>query len=182
MMRTSHRVRRTALLHPFQLPVCVCLFVVAIVFTIFPEALEHSPVSFETRGVLHHIWHYALLFGALLVLIGLFLPTPAADIGPLRVKFRSRVEVINAAVRKLPWRPNPLNVEFAGLVLLALCIALNLVALVVNEFQNVESVSRQDSIGGLGLALRLGVLLGFCIRIWINRAQPTVDLPVRPDA
>lgn len=171
-MKAVRCVRRTALLHPFQLPVVVSLLTVAIVFTVSPRLLEHSPVSFETRGVIHHAWHYGLLFGALLALIGLFMTRPVRHIG------RGRFKV------KLPFgvRLEPLGVEFAGLVLLALAVALNLVALTANEFGNVESVGRGDAMSGLGAALRFGVLAGLCIRIWINRAQPTVDLPVRPDA
>ena len=41
------------------------------IFTLFPETLEHSPVGFEKRGVVHHFWHGTLLIGALALLIGL---------------------------------------------------------------------------------------------------------------
>lgn len=34
-------------------------------FTISPELLEHSPVGFETRGILHHVFHYLILIGGL---------------------------------------------------------------------------------------------------------------------
>lgn len=53
-----------------------CLGVVFVtlgtVFTVFPQALEHSPVSFETRGPIHHIWHYAVLMGGLALTLGLW--------------------------------------------------------------------------------------------------------------
>ncbi len=61
---------RAALLRQSPLPILVTLLAVAIVFTLSPEALSHSPVSFETRGIIHHVWHYTLLGGTLLGLIG----------------------------------------------------------------------------------------------------------------
>ncbi len=59
-------------LAPFQLPLILALGVVSIVFTIWPDALQHTAISFETRGVLHHIWHYSLLFGSVLTVVGMF--------------------------------------------------------------------------------------------------------------
>ncbi len=59
------------LLYPLQFPLVLALFLVSAVFTAWPEALEHSPISFETRGFVHHIWHYTLLVGAALVLVGM---------------------------------------------------------------------------------------------------------------
>ncbi len=61
---------RAALLRQSPLPILVTLLAVSIVFTLSPEALSHSPVSFETRGIIHHVWHYTLLGGTLLGLIG----------------------------------------------------------------------------------------------------------------
>ncbi len=61
---------RAALLRQSPLPILVTLLAVSIVFTLSPEALSHSPVSFETRGIIHHVWHYTLLGGTLLGLLG----------------------------------------------------------------------------------------------------------------
>ncbi len=63
-------------LMPFQLPLMLAIFMVSVVFTIWPDALQHSPISFEKQGLVHHIWHYSLMLGALLVLIGLFWTSP----------------------------------------------------------------------------------------------------------
>ncbi len=60
------------LLHPFQLPAVVSLFVLSVTFTIWPELLDHAAVSFEVRGPVHHIWHYSLLGGAIVTLLGMF--------------------------------------------------------------------------------------------------------------
>ncbi len=65
--------RAVALLHPFQLPLVLILAGLSIVFTIWPEALNHNPISFENRGIIHHVWHYTLLTGALLSTAGLFM-------------------------------------------------------------------------------------------------------------
>jgi len=59
-------------LMPFQLPLTLSIFAVSVVFTIWPDALQHSPISFEAQGFLHHVWHYSLMLGSLLVLVGMF--------------------------------------------------------------------------------------------------------------
>lgn len=64
-------LRRVALLHPFEFPTVLCLLLLTIVFTVSPGTLEHSPVSFETRGIVHHVWHYTLLFGSVFAFAGL---------------------------------------------------------------------------------------------------------------
>lgn len=142
--------RRVLLLHPFQLPLSVCLFAVAVVFTVFPQALEHSPVSFETRGIIHHAFHYALLLGGGCSVIGLFMCGRAA-----------------------------LQVELGGLTLLLAALALNLTALIAGELTHDAAV---DPLSGLGAALRVGVMLGIAVRMYIVLAQPTVELPGRTDA
>lgn len=63
--------RDVLLLNPFQLPLVVGLLVTSIVFTFWPAALDHAPVAFERRGVVHHVWHYALLVGAATTLAGM---------------------------------------------------------------------------------------------------------------
>lgn len=98
------RVRDVVLLHPFHFPLVCTMFVVSLVFTVFPEALEHTPVSFETRGPIHHIWHYALLLGSALTIVGMF--------GVDRKSIRT---------------------ELVGLVMLFSAAALNFVAVVAGQ-------------------------------------------------
>lgn len=69
---TIRSPRSVLLLSPYQLPVVTCLFAVTVVFTFWPEALEHTPLSFEARGAIHHVWHYAALAASLLTLVGMF--------------------------------------------------------------------------------------------------------------
>lgn len=64
--------RSVLLLNPYQLPIVLCLFAVSVTFTFWPEVLEHTPLSFEARGIIHHLWHYALLVTSLLTLVGMF--------------------------------------------------------------------------------------------------------------
>lgn len=140
------RIRRVALLHPFQLPISLAMFGVAILFTAFPEALEHTPVSFETRGIIHHLFHYSLLIGGALSVIGLFLCGRLA-----------------------------LPVEFVGLLLLAVALALNLTALVSAELNPEDT----PPLSGLVVALRLAVLGGIGVRMFIILTQATVELPAK---
>lgn len=39
-------------------------------FTVSPEFLEHSPVGFEQRGVIHHTFHYLILLGGFTLVTG----------------------------------------------------------------------------------------------------------------
>ncbi len=93
--------RAVALLHPFQLPLVLGLAAVSVVFTIWPEALNHTPISFEIRGVVHHVWHYSMLTGSLLATVGMF------------VTHRRRLQI-----------------ELSGLALLTGALTMNLVALI----------------------------------------------------
>lgn len=68
------RPREVALLNA-TVPIIVSMVIAATVFTIWPEALNHAPISFEKRGVIHHIWHYSLLVGSLTALCGQFFAT-----------------------------------------------------------------------------------------------------------
>ncbi len=141
---------RAAILRQSPLPILVTLLAVSIVFTVQPEALVHSPVSFEARGIVHHVWHYTLFGGALLGLLGAVI-----------VDRRS--------------------MELVGLILVECALALNLIALVVNEFVGIASVD--DPASGLGLALRVGVMAQIATSIWILTTEPLLDLPVtRRDA
>ncbi len=136
---------RAALLRQSPLPILLTLLAVSIVFTVQPEALVHSPVSFEAGGIVHHVWHYTLLGGSLLGLAGAVI-----------VDKRS--------------------MELVGLILVECALALNLIALVVNEVVGIASVD--DPASGLGLALRVGVMAQIATSIWILTTEPLLDLPV----
>jgi len=137
-------VRHVMLLYPFQLPLSLALLSVAVVFTVFPEMLEHSPVSFETRGIIHHLFHYALLVGSALMLAGLF------------------------ATHR--WH---IKAELIGLVLVFSAIALNLVAILSDEF----STGDGDPLSGMTVAIRSAILGGLVVRMWIVTVQPEISLP-----
>lgn len=94
---------KAALLYPMETALIFWMLVVSILFTIWPESLEHAPVSFEERGVVHHVWHYSLLVGAVISVAGL---------------------VVQSRRRTL-W-------EILGLVLLASAVALNLIAVIAD--------------------------------------------------
>lgn len=136
-------LRTVLLLHPVELPVAVCLFVIAAVFTLAPETLGHTAVSFERRGIVHHLWHYALLFGSALTVIGLLVDARRA-----------------------------LLAEFAGVVLLAVVLAVNLIAL----------IAEGDPVSGMALATRGGLLLGLLVRAWILVTLPSVPVRTMHDA
>jgi hypothetical protein len=123
-------LRRVILLHPFELPLAVCLLAIAVVFTAFPDVLEHSPINFEARGIVHHAWHYALLLGGALTVIGLF------AIGP-----------------------RCLGVELAGLTLLLMCIALNFTALIAGEIDGSgrDALSGMDAALRVAAIVAIGV-------------------------
>lgn len=103
---TIRSPRSVLLMNPYQLPIVLCLFGVAVVFTFWPTLLEHSPVSFEARGVVHHAWHYALLSSASLTLVAMF-STRA-------------------------WR---LKAELIGLIGLIGALGMNFVAMVADAFE-----------------------------------------------
>ncbi len=129
------RGRTVLLLHPIELPIVACILLVAVAFTLAPDTLEHTAVSFEQRGIVHHAWHYTLLSGAVLTLVGLLTQS--------RIAFR---------------------VEFAGLMLLIIAFAVNLIAVMTSG----------DEISGLALATRCGMLIGLGVRAWIVLTQPTI--------
>lgn len=60
---------RPVMIYPAEIVLGAILFCVAVTFTIFPAVLEHSPTGFETRGLIHHLWHYVLLSSSGLVLV-----------------------------------------------------------------------------------------------------------------
>ncbi len=125
-------------LMPFQLPLMLFLGVLSLVFTIWPGVLQHSPISFETRGIIHHVWHYSLLAGSLLALVGMFWTSPRR-----------------------------LRVELSGLFLLMGAMTMNLIALVsavssagVGVTQETSGLDLALRFGVLaGLASRVVVLM-----------------------
>lgn len=50
----------------------VCFVILGTLFTVFPPLLNHSPVSFENRGPIHHLWHYLLLVGGFGLMLGIW--------------------------------------------------------------------------------------------------------------
>ncbi len=125
-------------------PLAACLVLVSFIFTVSPQALDHSPVAFETRGLWHHVWHYALLAGAILALVG-----------------------------SLSRHPRALTAELAGLILVEAAVALNTTALSTAD----------QAIPGVGIALRVAVMIQVGLRIWILIARPIAVIEVgRTDA
>jgi hypothetical protein len=143
--------RSVLLLNP-TLPLVLCLFGIAIVFTVWPTALDHAPIGFERRGVIHHIWHYSLLGGSLLALYGMF----------------------SANLRRLQF-------EFAGLLLLVTALSMNFVAQMSVLIAHGES-SVQEGVTGLGLALRVAVIATLALRAGVLVVEPVVIVPgTNPD-
>jgi hypothetical protein len=142
---TIRNPRRVLLLNPFQTPLVICLLLVSVTFTFWPDALEHAPVGFEERGLMHHVWHYALLLGSLTTLVGMLIASP-----------------------------HRMKVELIGLILLVGTMTMNFAAFIEGMSDGHPSANGS----GLGLALRLAVILGLTVRILILLRQPTVPLPV----
>lgn len=97
---TIRSPREVLLLNPLQAPLVVTLLGVSVVFTFWPELLAHAPVGFEALGVMHHIWHYALLVGSAATLVGMLAASP----------YRLKIELI-------------------GLIILCGALAMNLAAM-----------------------------------------------------
>lgn len=53
--------------------------VLGTLFTLFPEFLEHSPIGFEKRGIVHHGWHYLILLGGFSLVLGVWLRDRALE-------------------------------------------------------------------------------------------------------
>ncbi len=118
---------RLVVLGQSTLPILVCLVVVAVVFTVAPATLDHAPVAFETRGAMHHVWHYGLLAGSLLALFG-----------------------------ALSTHQRGLMLELVGLIVVVAALALNLTALVFASADG-EPVGGIDLALRVGAMLQLGV-------------------------
>ncbi len=142
-----HRIRNELLTHPYELPLAVCTAIIAVVFAISPGLLAHSPVSFETRGITHHAWHYSLLVGSVLYIAGRFTAGDQRAIG----------------------------LQTVGLALLLGCLALNLTALVTAEFDDARDV---PPLGGYAVAIRVALMVGIGLRLWILITRPTAEIPV----
>lgn len=124
------------------------LFILSVVFTIWPNALEHAPISFERRGVVHHIWHYSLLGGSMLALYGMF------TVGRYRLQY-----------------------EFFGLLLLVNAMAMNLVAQLSLYIES-GTASVTDGVTGIGLGQRFIVIGILLLRMYVLYFEPKVDWPV----
>ncbi len=133
-------------LAPCQLPLMLVLGALSIVFTIWPDVLQHSPISFETRGVLHHVWHYSLLAGSMLALVGMF-----------------------------STRAYRLRVELSGLSILLGAMTMNLIALVA-AVSSAGRVGDVVETSGLDLALRFGILVGLASRAFVIVTAPVVTV------
>jgi len=147
---TIRSPRDVIVLHPFQVPLVLCLFVLTVVFTGWPDALQHTPIGgFETQGPIHHIWHYALMFGSLLILVGMFW----------------------TSTRRL-------TVELAGVFILMGGLAMNLVAVVGLALDpgNNEEPSGLGMALRSGVILGLGVRAYIIIRdVTVTLSAPKVD-------
>lgn len=136
--------RAVLLLNP-TVPIVVCILIVSIIFTFWPQTLNHSPISFERRGIVHHIWHYSLLAGSLLALVGMF------------GTFKRRLEF-----------------ELFGTIILAGALTMNLIALVADA---VDPKAGEPT-SGLIMAVRVGVILIFILRVYVLVARPAVNAPL----
>lgn len=112
---TIRNPRDVLLLHPATTALVLAFTTVAVVFTFWPQMLDHAPVSFERRGIVHHIWHYVLLTGSLLTLFGMF----------------------SAGARRL-------RVELVGLCVLVGALGVNLVAEVTYAAEVNQAASGLD--------------------------------------
>jgi hypothetical protein len=119
-----------------------------LVFTIWPQALEHSPISFEKRGVVHHIWHYSLLGGSILSLYGMF------SASKLRLQY-----------------------EFIGLLILTNALLMNLVAQLDTYF-DAGPLAVHEGVTGIGLGARIILVLILLLRMFVLYFEPKVDWPV----
>ncbi len=125
-------MRAVILLYGVELPIIASLFVVSLVFTVWPGALEHSPISFEERGLVHHIWHYGLMAGSGAVLVGML------------------------------WNNRKrLKVELMGTVLLIGALGMNLLAVVTDDGPDTPSgIGIAFRVGAeLGLVLRAWIIV-----------------------
>lgn len=128
---TIRNPRSVLLLVPLEFSLALALWLTSIVFTIWPEVLEHAPVSFEQRGVVHHVWHYALLLGSSLMLVGL----------------------LSAGTRRL-------QIELVGLVLVIGCLGVNLTAALASSATTIAGLGVGLRVAAiLGLSIRAWIVV-----------------------
>lgn len=148
MRRRSLRdVRDVAFLQPYQLPFVVAVVIVALVFTVFPEALEHSPIAFEERGFIHHVWHYTLLSGGLLTLWAMVWAHP---------NHRIQAEII-------------------GLTFIATAVVINLIALITTQFVGPESEQASGIAIAIRAALLTGMSIRVFVLICEPTVQVSIE-------
>lgn len=150
MNRDRGSFRSTLLMNYGVVVPVLTAFAAALIFTIWPEALAHSPISFEKRGILHHIWHYTLLLAPLIALYGMF--------------------------SNHRWK---LYIESVGLVAIALAVALNLVAQITLLLEKGQESAVLEGVTGYGIALRFGIVFVTGIRCWVILADPEVTVPAQ---
>lgn len=124
------------------------IFVAALIFTVWPEVLSHSPVSFEKRSIfadatIHHIWHYGLLGGSVLALYGMF----------------------SANKYRIP-------LEFVGLIILTVALGMNFTAQLSLFIDEGPQLAATEGVTGLGLCTRAGVIATLALRAWVLIADP----------
>ena len=137
-----------ALVYPVMAGMVFWFVVVSVMFTVWPGALEHAPVSFEERGVIHHIWHYSLLAGALATATGMLWTSQRRTL-----------------------------VEILGLLMLICAVTLNLIAVVGDGLTDGLS----GSLEGWDMALRLGILTGLALRVYVLAVEPVIEVPVQTE-
>lgn len=129
------RPRNLVAAHPAEFCIAWSLFAVSIVFWVTPDALEHTAVAFETRGILHHVWHGVLTAASALILMGLMW-----SYNKWIVKFKVRL---------------------LGLLGLFATLLMNLTSAVFDSV----TTSGDDMLGGIDFALRVAVITFLTIRI-----------------
>ncbi len=117
------------LLHGFELALALALVIVGLIFTAFPEALEHAPAGFETRGVIHHIFHYTLLAGAILVVVGLVIDGPRTEmVGLILLAGAILINLLAVATGGGPDAQEGLTYAFRGAAVAGILARLYLIA------------------------------------------------------
>ena len=136
MTRPWDTMRGTLLLHPYQFPMALVLAGLSIVFAIWPDALEHAPIAFEQRGVIHHVWHYTLLVSSFVTLYGM----------------------LSKSRRKIQF-------ELAGLLGLSVVVALNTIALTFDAASTPPGVESGLALA-LRYAIFVGFLTRMYTMVW----------------
>lgn len=124
------------LVHGFELALTLALVIVGIIFTAFPAALEHAPIGFENRGILHHSFHYGLLVGAVLAFVGLIWSAPRTEmVGLILV---AGAIAINLVALGTSGDENGIAYTFRGAALVGILLRLYLIAVFLPHFKHPE--------------------------------------------